>query len=205
LRIKICGLTRPEDVRLACRLGADLCGFVLAPSPRQVPWEALPALLAAREGSALSVAVMVNPGEGEIERALSLVDRVQLHGQEPPDLCRRFRSRVWKAVRVRSPHDLDQLEAYRGCVEGYLLDSYREGMAGGTGHTFPWSYLQDRVFGAPTFLAGGLGPSNVAEATRLASVQGLDVSSGVEVAPGRKDREKLEQFFQRARAAHSPE
>lgn len=171
----------------------------MAPSPRQVLWDALPALLSAKSEEALSVAVMVDPTDEEIVRALTLVDLVQLHGKEPPEQCRRFGGRVWKAFRIRQPQDLDGLDAYRDCVAGFLLDSYMEGVAGGTGRVFPWSYLEGRKLCCPTFLAGGLEPSNVAEACRVASVQGLDVSSGVESRPGQKDQGKLEMFFRLAR------
>jgi phosphoribosylanthranilate isomerase len=199
LKIKICGLTRPEDVALACSLGADACGFVLAPSPRQVSLESLPGLQSALVSTALSVAVMVDPEPAEVAQALAVVDRVQLHGTESPAFCRRYGRRVWKAFRIRSPEDLDALDAYVGCAGAFVLDSFRQGLAGGTGQAFPWDYLEGREIGAMSFLAGGLSPANVAEACRVSSVGGLDVSSGVESSPGVKDPEKLRAFFEAVR------
>lgn len=201
MKIKICGLTRPEDVALACALGADVCGFILAPSPRRVDWDALEELLPALPTAVLSVAVMVDPGPEEVDRALTMVDRVQLHGQETPEFCRRYGRRVWKAFRIRQPRDLELLEAYRGSVGAFLLDSFTEGVAGGTGKTFPWQYLQGRNFALTTFLAGGLSSQNVADAVQVSCVHGLDVSSGVEAEPGRKDAEKMKAFFAGARPA----
>jgi phosphoribosylanthranilate isomerase len=144
--------------------------------------------------SVLTVAVMVNPSQPEVDRVLTLVDRVQLHGQEPPDFCRRYGRRAWKALRVRRPADLEDLEAYSD-VGAFLLDSFMEGVAGGTGQTFPWSYLNGRRFARTTFLAGGLDPGNVADALRVPSIQGLDIASGVEAAPGQKDPAKMREFF----------
>ena len=194
MKIKICGLTRPQDVALACELGADVCGFILAPSPRQVSWETLLELQSSVPTSVLTVAVMVNPSQPEVDRALTLVDRVQLHGQEPPEFCRRYGRRAWKALRVRQPADLEDLEDYSD-VGAFLLDSFMEGVAGGTGQTFPWSYLNGCRFARTTFLAGGLDPGNVADAFRVPSIQGLDVASGVEAAPGQKDPAKMREFF----------
>lgn len=205
MKIKICGLTRPEDVSLACQLGADLCGFILAPSPRQISFSVLESLQAQLPTSILSVAVVVNATREEVDRALTVADRVQLHGQETPDFCRRYGRRAWKAFRIRRPEDLGQLQAYQSAVGGFLLDSYLEGMAGGTGHTFPWTYLEGRRFELPTFLAGGLSSSNVAEAHQVPSVHGLDVSSGVEAEPGRKCPDKLREFFAAARPGHKRE
>lgn len=199
MKIKICGLTRPEDVALACELGADICGFILASSPRRVEWDQLPLLTGALPTCVLSVAVMVDPSPVQVDRALTFVDRVQLHGSETPEFCRRYGRRVWKAARIRQSGDLDVLQAYAGTVGAFLLDSYMEGVAGGTGRTFPWNYLRGREFAAPTFLAGGLTPANVADARELPSLHGFDVSSGVEAEPGRKDPLKLQQFFAAAR------
>jgi phosphoribosylanthranilate isomerase len=201
LKIKICGLTRPEDVALAVELGADLCGFILAPSPRRIGWEQLEGLRDALPTSTLSVAVMVDPEPEEVDRALALVDRVQLHGSESPEFCRRYRRRVWKAFRIRQAKDLALLDTYSGAVGAFLLDSFTAGLPGGTGKTFSWDYLEGRRFPVTTFLAGGLSSANVAEAGRVGSVQGLDVSSGVESEPGRKCPDKMRRFFAAARGA----
>ena len=149
--------------------------------------------------SILSVAVMVDPSRDEADRALELFDRIQFHGQESPEFCARYGRRAWKAFRIRESSDLGRLEAYQSAVGGLLLDSYVAGVAGGTGKTFPWSLLQGQVFSLPVFLAGGLNSGNVADASQVASVQGLDVSSGIEAEPGRKCPDKMRQFFEAAR------
>lgn len=199
MKIKICGLTRPEDIEQACRLGADACGFVLAPSSRQVSWERFPELAAMVPTAVLSVAVMVNPTQQEADRALEFVDRVQFHGSESPEFCARYGRRAWKAFRVKDADELSLLESYRQAVGGFLLDSYVAGVAGGTGKTFAWEMLQGQRFPRPVFLAGGLNSANVAEASQVTSVSGLDVSSGIEAAPGLKCPEKMIQFFAAAR------
>lgn len=156
-------------------------------------------LQAALPTSVLSVAVLVDPSQDEVDRALAVVDRVQLHGRESPAFCRRYGRRAWKAFRIEQAADLDLLAEYGGSVGAFLLDSYSPGVAGGTGRTFSWEYLRGRSFTNPTFLAGGLNSANVAEAMKVSSVQGLDVSSGVEAVPGCKDSEKMRQFFTAAR------
>jgi phosphoribosylanthranilate isomerase len=200
LKIKICGLTRPEDVTLACQLGADVCGFVLAPSPRQISWESLADLRMLVPTAVLTVAVMVDPSQDQVDQALSVVDRVQLHGQESPRFCRRYGRRAWKALRIRQAGDLDLLDDYDD-VGAFLLDSFMQGVAGGTGQTFPWSYLEGRRFPRTTFLAGGLNSTNVADAAKVPSVHGLDVSSGVEAKPGQKCPHQMKEFFAAARPA----
>lgn len=199
MKIKICGLTRPEDVRQACQLGADACGFVLAPSSRQLSLERLAALMPEVSTCVLSVAVMVDPTREEADQVLEYVDRIQFHGQESPEFCARYGRRAWKAFRIKEASDISSLKDYQSSVGGFLLDSYVAGVAGGTGKTFAWSLLEEQSFSLPVFLAGGLNSANVAEASRVTSVQGLDVSSGIEAEPGRKCPEKMKQFFAAAR------
>lgn len=194
-RVKICGLTRPADVQLCCRLGADLLGFVVAPSPRQISLDTVKLLSADLPSNVLTVAVVVNPSQSEADKLLEVVDRVQFHGQETPEFCRRYGGRAIKAFRIRGADDLDTVEQYRGCVGGLLLDSYQKGVAGGTGHSFTWSVLQRRKFFAPTLLAGGLEVGNLPQAWNVEAVDGFDLSSGVEESPGCKDPAKLKDFF----------
>lgn len=195
LKIKICGLTQPEDVRFAATLGADYFGFVLAKSPRQVSLSRLQTLCEEVPSCSQTVAVMVNPQRQDIDEALGLVHIVQLHGDEDPELCRRYGARVWKAFRIKKMADFERLEVYRD-VGAYLFDSFQPGVAGGTGSRFAWDLLEGRVFSKLTFLAGGLNPDNVVAASRIPCIDGLDVSSGLECAPGIKDAQKMTQFFQ---------
>ena len=157
--------------------------------------ETLSRLVADVPATVLTVAVAVNPTKEETDSLLEVVDRVQFHGSEAPDFCQRYGRRGIKAFRISARQDLDRVAAYRGCVGAYLLDSYKEGQAGGTGHCFAWGYLQDQEFDRPTFLAGGLNPANVGEAMRVESVDGLDVSSGLESRPGVKDEGLMRRFF----------
>lgn len=195
-RLKVCGLTRACDVHLASQLGADFLGFVLAESPRSVSLEQLKELVTANAGLAQTVAVKVNPGVEQVERALGLVDRVQLHGSESPEFCSLFGRRVIKAFRVSGPDDLKKTLDYQDAVGAFLLDSFVAGVAGGTGKAFDWSYLQEFSFTRPTFLAGGIRQSNLAQALAVDSVAALDLSSGIENSPGCKDPQKMRAFVQ---------
>lgn len=194
-RVKVCGLTRVQDVRQCSRLGADFLGFVLTPSPRQISLDTLRALVAEVPASILTVAVTVNPAREEVDELLEVVDRVQFHGQESPEFCRRYRKRAIKAFRVRDRATLDTVEAYHDAVGALLLDSYRQGVAGGTGHAFGWDLLRHHTFALPTFLAGGVEVGNLAEAWKVETVSGFDLSSGLENSPGIKDAHKIDQFF----------
>lgn len=193
----MCGLTRTSDISLAVELGADLVGFVLAPSPRQVSFERLPELVCPIPASVITVAVVVDSTQEQVDSLLEVVDRVQFHGSESPEFCARYRRRGIKAFRIRQASDLNDLKAYEGKVGAFLLDAFKQGMAGGTGHTFPWEYLRGAELDTPTFLAGGLNPDNVTEALRVGEVAGLDVSSGLEHRPGEKDPKLVRQFFSR--------
>lgn len=194
MRVKICGLTRPEEVEHAARSGADLVGFVLAPSPRQVSWDALPGLVAAIPpgSSARAVAVLVDPSAEQVERAFSCgVGFVQLHGRETPEFCRLWPGRVIKALPIRSRTDLDRARDYSGCQ--LLLDSARPG----SGETWDWSCLAG--FELPFFLAGGLTSELLPRAWQLLAPYGVDASSALESAPGRKDPRRVDLFIQEAR------
>ena len=202
-KIKVCGLTRAEDVALAVDLGADLLGFVLAKSPRSVTLEQLAELVKPVPASVLTVAVVVDPEQEMADCLLSLTDRIQFHGRETPEFCSRYGRRGIKAFRIRAVEDLDSVSVYAEAVGAFLLDSFKEGVAGGTGETFPWAYLRDRTFPRPTFLAGGLNPENVADADSLAQIAGVDVSSGLEASPGVKNPELMRDFFRRAKGGPS--
>ena len=199
LKLKVCGLCRAEDVTAAVGLGADLLGFVLAASPRQISRENLEELVALVPSTIITVAVVVDPCLEFADSLLNCVDRIQFHGNESPDFCSRFGRRAIKAFRIQHEDDLRDLKPYESSVGAFLLDSFKKGQAGGTGHSFPWSYLDKKSFSLPTFLAGGLTASNVRDALRVSSVSGLDLSSGLESEPGIKDRKKMMDFFNTVR------
>ncbi len=200
VRVKICGLTRVEDVEFAAGSGADYLGFVLYPkSPRYVAPEKAVELLRIVEGP-LKVAVMVNPSEEEVLEALDLgFDLVQLHGDERPDLVRRIgMDRVIKAFRVKSSVP-EGIEDWRE-AHGVLLDTYSRGSYGGTGRTFDWIIAKGVVDrGFRVFLAGGLTPENVRRAVEEVKPYCVDVSSGVESSPGVKDKMKVRTFIKEAK------
>lgn len=198
VRIKICGITNLEDALLAADLGADALGFIFYPkSPRKVAPAAAREIIAQLPPFVAAVGVFVDEDAAAVRDLAARVglDWVQLHGQESPDYCRSLGRRVIKGFRIQDEHSLSALAAYRGAAQALLLDTYKKGQIGGTGETFNWALAREaRKFG-PIILAGGLNPDNVARAIETAQPQAVDVASGVETAPGKKDPEKLERFF----------
>ena len=196
-RVKICGLTRETDVRAAAALGADAIGLVFyAPSPRAVAVEQARRLCAALPPFVTSVGLFVDAEPDQVRATLAQVplDLLQFHGEEPPDYCAAF-GRPWiKAIRMRPGIDPRVLQACYGAAAGLLLDAYDPARAGGTGHCFDWDLVPSDL--APHIvLAGGLDPDNVAAAIRQVRPYGVDVSGGVEVAKGLKDRQKMAEFM----------
>ncbi len=196
--VKVCGLTRVEDARLAAELGADLLGFVFAPSPRR----AEPALLnELRALPALKVAVVVEE-RGRPEaldpqvRALldeGLIDALQLHGEEQPEHCLEWGFPYYKALRVRGPEQVELCWSYRS--PRVLADAWSPEARGGTGRRVPGDLLEALAAQGPLWLAGGLGPDNVREAVRRYRPELVDASSLLELATGLKDRARIERFF----------
>ena len=196
-RVKICGLTREGDVGAAADLGADAIGLVFHdPSPRVVGVDRARALCAVLPPFVTSVGLFVDAEPERVRATLAQVplDLLQFHGEEPPDYCADF-GRPWiKAIRMRPGTDLRVLRARYGAAAGLLLDAYDPVRAGGTGQCFDWDLVPLDL--APHIvLAGGLDPDNVAEAIRRVRPYGVDVSGGVEVAKGLKDRQKMAAFM----------
>jgi len=199
--IKICGITRLEDAQAASTFGADAVGFVFADSPRRVtPEEARSISLGMPEGTA-RVGVFVDAPLLEVrETALYCgLDMVQLHGSESPEYCRALGDMVIKAVRVRDGMDVLRSRVYGGTR--LLFDCHDPERAGGTGRSVDWKLLHLIDSRAQVIIAGGLRPPKVAEAVRLARPFGVDVSSGVESGPGRKDPVLMYEFIEKARKA----
>jgi len=200
LRVKICGITSAEDAVMAADAGADAIGLVFARSPRRVDPEQAASILAALPPYVEPVALFVNELASRIRSLCRMIGvrTVQLHGDEPPALAAALGEFcVVKAVHVASEADLEAMADYP--ASAFLLDTKVAGLRGGTGKTFDWQ-LAARAEGR-IILAGGLHPDNVAEAVRTAHPYGVDVSSGVESAPGRKDPEKVRAFVRNAREA----
>ena len=195
VRVKICGITHLTDALAAVEAGVHALGFVFFPrSPRYISPDRAREIVSSLPPFVTTVGVFVDESPGYIKEILDAVglDLVQLHGQEPPETCKALIPRVIKAFRLKGPEDLSRIEAYRQVVRAILLDTYRPGIPGGTGECFDWHLaLSAKPFGLPLILAGGLGPNNVRRAIETVDPYGLDVSSGVEISPGRKDPQKI--------------
>ena len=204
-RVKICGITRPEDGLVAARCGADAIGLVFyGPSPRSVDLDGARAIVAALPAFVTVTALFVDPAAEEVRAVLGAVpvDLLQFHGDEPASFCRSFGRRYIKAVRMREDIDLAvSAQAYDDSA-GLLLDAFREDVAGGTGERFDWARIP-KDLPLPVVLAGGLDPANIAEAIRTVRPWGVDVSSGVERGKGIKDARKIEQFIRGADRAQT--
>ncbi len=201
-RIKICGLTRPEDVRAAVEAGADAIGFVFyPPSPRAVDTERAAALAALLPPFVTAVGLFVNPAPAHVADVLARVplQLLQFHGDESEADCARY-GRPWiKAARMRPGVDLLEFASCHPRASGILVDAFVDGYGGG-GRTFDWSLIP-AGFGRPLVLSGGLDADNVGEAIRRVRPWAVDVSSGVESAKGIKDAAKIAAFIAGVRDA----
>jgi len=205
--VKICGITNTADAEAAIEFGADALGFnFFRGSKRYVPFELAREWMAKLPAQIAKVAVIVNAGWDEAISlaALPFISALQLHGSETPDFCRKLaveRIRFAKAVPVTTPNSLRDLPRF--FTRTIVLDSARTGEFGGSGRTFPWEIAREFVEANPdlrVILAGGLTPENVAGAVKAVRPFGVDVTSGVESAPGRKDRGLLRAFIAAARS-----
>lgn len=196
--IKICGLTNLEDALAAVSLGADALGFIFAPSPRRTD-PARAAEIIHELPPVQKVGVFVDERVEEVQRIAEEcgLDALQLHGRESPEQCRRFSLPVIKAISVRSKESLQEAENYP--LASILLDAAGMAWAGGSGRVFPWEWA--RRVRRDFILSGGLNPGNVGEAIRLLRPRGVDVGSGVERAPGKKDRRKMAEFIKEVKRA----
>ncbi len=194
--VKICGLTNAEDARAAASAGADFLGFVFVPASRRCLGPSAIGWIRPLGGTP-KVGVFRDQDEATVVRVReeAVLDLVQLHGSEPPALCEALggRARVIKAISVESGIDWGRVSEY-AAVARILFDTASPG-GGGTGRTFDWRLLAARPPGLEFWLAGGLDPDNVAGAVRAVQPAGVDVASGVEAAPGRKDAEKMRRFI----------
>lgn len=203
VKIKICGITNLEDATAAVEAGADALGFMFYDrSARNVSIDRVADIVSKIPTWMLKVGVFVNPEPGLVMSALGTcgLNMLQFHGDESPDFCASFGVMNMKAFRVRDAVSLEAMKDYRTDV--FLLDSHVNGKLGGTGEKFNWDLaVQAKEFGKPIFLAGGLTPENVAEAVYRVRPFGVDVSSGVEELPGKKNHQKIWDFVTAARKA----
>jgi phosphoribosylanthranilate isomerase len=199
-RVKVCGITRPEDAELAVELGAWAIGFILwARSPRAADPAVAAGIAQALRRRVEPVGVFVNASLDEVARAVDALTltHVQLHGDEGPAFCaevaRRTGARVIKAIRVADGSDFRELERFH--TDYHLLDTARRGQYGGTGATWDWGLASQRRRKTPVILSGGLDADNVAAGIAAVGPYAVDVASGVEAAPGVKDADKLAAFM----------
>jgi len=189
-RIKICGITRLEDAQQAVAAGVDALGFIFAEkSPRKIDPDQARQIISTLPPFVDAVGVFVN---AELARVNELsaycgLTVVQLHGQESSEYCAAVRGRVVKAFAVRPDTTGDQFAPYADVACGFLLDTYHEKLAGGSGQTFDWTLVWQLALARPVILAGGLTPANVGAAVRQVRPFAVDVNSGVEVSPGIKN------------------
>jgi len=207
VRVKICGITRLQDLHLACEAGADALGFVFyEKSPRHVTVELAAELVRALPPFVQSVGLFVNAEPAFIESVLKVVplDLLQFHGDETPADCKRYGRPYIKAVRVRADTDLLKYAADFEATRGLLLDAFVPGVPGGTGERFDWRLIPANL-PKPVILSGGLTPGNIAEAVQQVRPWAVDVSSGVEVSKGIKDARQVARFIANAKTALSKE
>ena len=200
MRIKICGLTRPQDIQDAVTQGADALGFVLyAPSPRAVTAEQAAQLIKHAPAFVTTVALFVNETAENVSHALAVCpfDLLQFHGDESPEFCRQFNRPYMKAIRVRSTDDIHSAVQQYPDAKALLLDAYVENLPGGTGQAFDWRLIPQ--LDIPWVLAGGLNANNVADAVIQVQPFAVDVSGGVEASKGIKDVNKIKDFISEVR------
>jgi phosphoribosylanthranilate isomerase len=199
IKIKICGITNAQDAEAAVAAGADALGFVFyAQSPRCIEPAVAKRIIAQLPPFILSVGVFVNQDQETIRNIYNECGLAfaQLHGDETPAFCESLGRPILRALRLRDRGSLLALAEYKGRmdVRGFVVDAFSAEAYGGTGQTVDWSLAREVAKAAPILLAGGLTPGNVQEAVRQVQPYGVDVSSGVEERPGKKDHEKIRAF-----------
>ncbi len=197
VRVKICGITNIDDASRAADLGAAALGFIFYRGSRRYidPRDAR-RIISSLPPFVSSVGVFVNQGADEIKEAaeVSGIDTVQLHGDESPEFCAMLPYKLIKALRVKNSVNTDQVELYP--VRAILFDKHAEEMYGGTGKSFDWGVLTGINISKKVILSGGLTPENVSGAIEIVKPYGVDVSTGVEDSPGKKNHMKMRKFIE---------
>ncbi|HUO57874.1 MAG TPA: phosphoribosylanthranilate isomerase [bacterium] len=205
-RVKICGVTRPRDVRQAVKAGADAIGFQMTMGPRKITPTQAKRLVRGVPPTVVPVGVFVNEPLAKVKRLIKLCgfQAVQLHGEESEVYFGKISVPVIKVIRMKNKDAYKRFRGFR--VAAFLLDSYNKNIPGGTGQSYPYPWARKAVLDlpAPVLIAGGLTPENVQKALRSSHAFGADVSSGVEARPGIKDPRKVSLFVQRVRKVFQP-
>ena len=199
--IKICGITNMNDALKATSLGVDALGFIFAPSPRRVEPDVAKKIILALPKTLLKVGVFVNEAPEEVQRVAKYcsLNALQFHGEESPEYCKRFYHPIIKAIRIKSFESLKEMEKYPDCL--ILLDTFSPTQAGGTGNPFPWEVALKAKEEREFILSGGLKPENIEEAIKKVRPWGVDICSGVEAIPKKKDLLKMANFVKEVRKA----
>lgn len=206
--IKICGVTKPQDIETLNQLGVELVGFnFYKPSPRHLSMERAAQLAAQCNPKMERVALLVDPSDDDIDEALGMVSphRLQLHGAESParvaDIKRRSHCAVIKALPIAGKEDFDTARGFQDCADWFLFDAKppQDGMPGGNGEAFDWTVLKAYDLKQPYLLAGGLTADNVGTALAISGADMVDIASGVETAPGEKDASLMTAFVNAVR------
>jgi phosphoribosylanthranilate isomerase len=201
-QVKICGITNKEDALCATGCGAAALGFIFyPPSPRYIKPEDARKIISGLPKEVVNIGVFVNEKVDEIKRVMKYcgLDMIQLHGDESPEFCREFPAfQVIKAVELKNDDDLNHAYSYE--VEAILVDSRHAGLYGGTGRKANWKLACRTKNKKPLILSGGLHENNIAEALQTVAPAALDINSGVESEPGKKDHAKLARIFEIIRA-----
>lgn len=200
-KVKICGITNLDDALAACEAGADVLGFVLAPEAkkrnRYIEAESAASIISRLPAYVTTVAVVVNESLERMRDLLTVFDRLQLHGEEPEELCSALGPRAYKAFRVHEGLTIDALASFPG--DTCLLDAWSTDDRGGTGSLCDWRFAAEAAKRKKIILAGGLSPENVEEVILRVRPYGVDASSGLESAPGKKDHDSIRLFIYNAR------
>jgi len=201
--IKICGITNIEDAQFAVDGGATALGFIFYPkSPRYIDPREVKKIISTLSDNVAKVGVFVDSSIENVNTIAAEIGltHVQLHGNEDADYSRAMETKVIRAFRIGQREDLDKMKSYP--AQFFLLDTFVPGKYGGTGQSFDWKLaVEAKKFGTPIILSGGLTPKNVSDAVCIVEPAGVDVSSGVELEPGRKDKEKVKIFLNNAISA----
>ncbi|AUT00491.1 phosphoribosylanthranilate isomerase [Nostoc sp. CENA543] len=205
MRVKICGITQPQQSVAIASLGATALGFICVPtSTRYVTIPQIQAAVADLPQNVDKIGVFANASLSEISQIVSSsgLTGVQLHGDEPPEFCAELRQalpnvEIIKAMRIRNVEHLAQATIYTPYIDTLLLDAYHPQQLGGTGKTIDWQILKQFRPSRPWLLAGGLTPDNIQAALSQVNPDGIDLSSGVEIKPGDKDLNKVALLFQK--------
>lgn len=204
IKVKICGITNVDDAKAAARFGADAIGMIFyEKSPRFVSENKAKEIISHLPPLIVRVGVFVNPSRELVRQRIDSLnlDRVQFHGEESPAFCEEFGSRVIKAIQVKNMDSLSILKKYP--ANTFLLDTYHKDLYGGTGQTFDWRLAVKAKDYGRLILSGGLSPENISQAIRSVAPYGVDISSGVEETPGKKDHSKIKRLMEIIRQEES--